>query len=121
MDEFLLFRNLHNAMLQNVLHSPMSFFDTTPLGRIVNRFAKDMYTVDETIPTTSSQFLMTALEVLAIIIAISISTPIFLAAVVPLGVFYFYIQKYYGQRFVIMACYLVTCSYSGHISAAEAS
>ena len=79
----------------------MSFFDTTPLGRIVNRFAKDMYTVDETIPNTISQFVMCALEVLAIIVAITISTPIFLAAVVPLGLVYYYIQKYYG---------LLTCS-----------
>jgi ABC-type multidrug transport system fused ATPase/permease subunit len=33
-------RLLHDGMLACVLHSPMSFFDTTPLGRIVNRFSK---------------------------------------------------------------------------------
>lgn len=33
-------RVLHDGMLASVLHSPMSFFDTTPLGRIVNRFSK---------------------------------------------------------------------------------
>ena len=35
-------RSLHNKMLDCVVHAPMKFFDTTPLGRIVNRFAKDM-------------------------------------------------------------------------------
>lgn len=33
-------RVMHQQLLSNILHVPMSFFDTTPTGRIVNRFAK---------------------------------------------------------------------------------
>ena len=34
-------KRLHSALLQRVLHAPVSFFDTTPVGRIVQRFSKD--------------------------------------------------------------------------------
>ena len=33
-------RTIHNGMLANILRSPLAFFDTTPIGRIINRFSK---------------------------------------------------------------------------------
>ena len=33
---------LHRRMLERVMRCPMSFFDTTPAGRVMNRFSKDM-------------------------------------------------------------------------------
>lgn len=45
-------RTLHRLLLEKVLRSPIQFFDTTPLGRIVNRFSKDIDTIDATISHT---------------------------------------------------------------------
>ena len=38
--------HLHYNILSNTLKSPIYFFDTTPLGRLVNRFSKDMDIID---------------------------------------------------------------------------
>ncbi|GAB6030102.1 Multidrug resistance-associated protein 1 [Chamberlinius hualienensis] len=88
-------RRLHSRMLDNILRGPMSFFDTTPLGRIVNRFSKDIDVVDLTIPQTIQTWLMSLYQVLTTILVITIGTPIFLAAAVPLFVLYYFIQRFY--------------------------
>ena len=85
-------RYLHQSILVNVMHSPMSFFETTPLGRIVNRFSKDISTIDDKVPLSLSSFLRTFCTVLGTIVAISFATPIFLVVIVPLGLFYLFIQ-----------------------------
>ena len=51
-------------MLENVLKSPMSFFDTNPKGRVVNRFAKDVDYVDRAIPMTLEALLRLLFQVI---------------------------------------------------------
>uniref|UniRef100_UPI00398EC1ED ATP-binding cassette sub-family C member 3-like isoform X4 n=1 Tax=Pristiophorus japonicus TaxID=55135 RepID=UPI00398EC1ED len=52
-------RQLHARLLDNKLHTPQAFFDTTPIGRIINRFGKDVHVIDEVIPLTFQMFLAT--------------------------------------------------------------
>ena len=79
-------------MLANIMRSPMSFFDTTPLGRILNRFSKDVYLIDEVVPRSMRMFIWTFLNVLSTIIVIVVATPIFAVVIVPLGILYFLVQ-----------------------------
>ena len=51
-------------MLENVLKAPMSFFDTNPKGRVVNRFAKDVDYVDRAIPMTLEALLRLLFQVI---------------------------------------------------------
>ena len=55
--------SLHNSMLQRVAHAPMLFFNSNPLGRIINRFSKDTAMIDSVLPFQAMQaFLVRFLE-----------------------------------------------------------
>ncbi|XP_032311193.1 multidrug resistance-associated protein 1 isoform X3 [Drosophila ananassae] len=86
---------LHSMLLDNVLKSPMTMFDTTPVGRILSRFSKDVESVDQKMPQVISDCLWCAYEVLATIVVISLSTPIFLAVIVPIAILYYFAQRFY--------------------------
>lgn len=86
---------LHNKLLNHSFRLPMSFFDTTPLGRILNRFSKDVDTVDNVLPMAVRSWLTMFFSVVGTIFVISFSTPIFLAVIVPIAILYYIIQVFY--------------------------
>ena len=68
------------------------FFETTPAGRILNRFSRDIETVDSVLPQLFEQWLGSAFDVLATITILLYTTPVFLAVAIPLAVLYYYAQ-----------------------------
>ncbi|XP_038654866.1 multidrug resistance-associated protein 7 [Scyliorhinus canicula] len=86
---------IHNKLLGQVLKATTLFFDTTPIGRIVNRFSTDLYSVDDTLPFILNIFLATSYGLFGTILMISYSLPWILLVLVPLIILYFYIQRYY--------------------------
>ena len=45
------------ALFRVILKGRITFFDNTPVGRILNRFSSDLYTVDDSLPFILNIFL----------------------------------------------------------------
>ena len=87
-------RNLHQSMLVSIMHSTMQFFESTPIGRILNRFSKDITNLEYTIPVAFKDFAFCMLDIITSVIAISISTPLFLTILFPALLVYLIIQVF---------------------------
>ncbi|XP_070703342.1 multidrug resistance-associated protein 1 [Pempheris klunzingeri] len=88
-------RCLHQSLLYDVLRSPMSFFERTPSGNLVNRFAKEMDTIDSVIPSIIKMFMGSMFNVLGSCVIILTATPL-VAIIIPfLGLLYFFVQRFY--------------------------
>lgn len=85
-------RLFHRGLLENILRCPMAFFDTTPTGRIVNRFSKDVFVIDEQIPESTKSFLSVFFGIVSMVVVTSYSTPIFLSVVIPIAIFFIFTQ-----------------------------
>jgi hypothetical protein len=88
-------QNVHNIMLENIACSPMHYFDATPLGRIVNRFAKDMEVLNFTIWMNTRSFFNSLLKVIISLLIVSTQVPTIMIFVLPLLILYYIFQLVY--------------------------
>ncbi|XP_018091823.1 multidrug resistance-associated protein 1 isoform X2 [Xenopus laevis] len=88
-------RFLHTNLLHNVLRFPMSFFERTPSGNLVNRFSKEIDTIDNTIPQIIKMFMGSLFNVIGACVIILLATPIVAVIIPPLGLIYFFVQRFY--------------------------
>ena len=83
---------MHLLMLQGVLRAPQAFFESTPTGRLLNRFGKDVDTIDTYIPDNIDIWMRTFWYTVNVLLVCSVLTPMFLVVIVPLMVFYWWVQ-----------------------------
>ncbi|XP_067942774.1 ATP-binding cassette sub-family C member 10-like [Watersipora subatra] len=87
--------SIHDQLLSSVTKAPMTFFDTTATGRIINRFSSDVYTVDDSLPFIANILLSQVFSILGTVVITIYGLPWFAAVLVPLTLIYYYIQGYY--------------------------
>uniref|UniRef100_A0A803TLA6 Multidrug resistance-associated protein 1 n=1 Tax=Anolis carolinensis TaxID=28377 RepID=A0A803TLA6_ANOCA len=88
-------RRLHLGLLHSVLRCPMGFFERTPSGNLVNRFSKEIDTIDSMIPQIIKMFMGSLFNVVGACVVILLATPLAAVAIPPLALVYFFVQRFY--------------------------
>ncbi|KAI6703377.1 hypothetical protein NL676_012513 [Syzygium grande] len=88
-------KRLHDSMLQSILRAPMLFFHTNPMGRIINRFAKDLGDIDRNVAQFVNFFMMQVWQLLSTFVLIGIVSTISLWAIMPLLILFYAAYLYY--------------------------
>ncbi|KAI1899161.1 hypothetical protein AGOR_G00058700 [Albula goreensis] len=88
---------LHNRMFQSILRTPVRFFDINPIGRILNRFSKDIGHLDSQLPWTFVDFIQVFLQILGVIAVATSVIPWILIPVLPLLIVFLFLRRYFLQ------------------------
>ncbi|XP_070711624.1 ATP-binding cassette sub-family C member 4-like [Pempheris klunzingeri] len=88
-------QTLHNSMFSAVIRTPVRFFDINPIGRILNRFSKDISQMDSTLPITFVDFYQLFLQNIGVVAVSASVIPLILIPVVPLVLIFLYLRRFY--------------------------
>ncbi|XP_077856032.1 ATP-binding cassette sub-family C member 10 isoform X16 [Macaca mulatta] len=86
---------LHRRLLHRVLMAPVTFFNATPTGRILNRFSSDVACVDDSLPFILNILLANAAGLLGLLAVLGSGLPWLLLLLPPLSIIYYHVQRHY--------------------------
>uniref|UniRef100_A0A8C5ESZ9 Cystic fibrosis transmembrane conductance regulator n=1 Tax=Gouania willdenowi TaxID=441366 RepID=A0A8C5ESZ9_GOUWI len=98
-------KRLHEQMFSAVLRAPMAVLNTMKTGRIMNRFTKDMATIDDMLPLVLFDLIQLTLIVAGAIFTVSIIRPYIFIAAIPLALIFVVLRKYFlrtGQQLKLL-------------------
>ena len=97
-------RKFYRHLLAKLMRSPMSFYDMTPMGRIMNRYTADILELDLVVPFTLRSMLNTVIQTFSNLGVVIYSTPMFSTVIPFLGILYFFIQVYFEEFSLLWNC-----------------
>ncbi|KAL6299258.1 P-loop containing nucleoside triphosphate hydrolase protein [Sparassis latifolia] len=92
---FYVSQNLHRDSIRNIFFAPMSFFDTTPTGRILSIFGKDIENIDNQLPVSMRLLVLTIANVIGSVLIIAVLEYYFVIAAGAIACMYSYFANFY--------------------------
>ncbi|KAI6652076.1 hypothetical protein LOD99_4621 [Oopsacas minuta] len=88
---------IHSKLYHQMTRATILFFDSTPIGRILNRFSSDLYTIDFDLPFNLNIFLAQIFSLIGALIITIYGLPLIIILLLLLSVFYFLLQHFYRR------------------------
>jgi len=90
-------RRIHNSLVEKLAEVPVSYFDTTPTGHVLNHFSKDFDSLDSLLPQNMLDFLQDIITLLGVVVVVIWSTPPSAVAVVPVLLGFYTVRVFFSR------------------------
>jgi ATP-binding cassette subfamily C (CFTR/MRP) protein 1 len=85
-------RVYHRKLLGSILRSTLHFFESTPAGRIINRFSRDIESLENAIPDSFKICMFCLTNIIHTFAILAYTTPFSLLLIIPASIIYLFIQ-----------------------------
>lgn len=100
-------KSFHESLLFSILRCSMQFFESTPIGRILNRFSKDIEVTETRLPDFLRPLVRNFLNILSIVVVISVTQPYFILFFIPISISYVFIQVWWYENITFISIYVL--------------